>query len=155
EQLKTLLEVRKIPTDWVSRLSQADRWMLFIRPFTLAASRDIPHRLEKRKGVPPDAPRPPISDWDDIALLVVPLQMLLHGARRSTISRLEAPRLAVMLSCWDELPEQQRRRTPVELLRSELALLAAFLESNWEPWACSVWGLSALGKHLDKEKPDE
>jgi hypothetical protein len=60
-----------------------------------------------------------------------------------------------MLSCWDELPEQQRQQSPVELLRSELALLAAFLESNWEPRACSVWGLSALGKQLDKEKPDE
>lgn len=155
EQLKTLLEVRKIPTDWVNRLSQTDRWMLFIRPFTLASNRDIPQRLEKRKGVSPDAPRPLISDWDDNARLVELLQMLLHGSQRSTLSRLETPRLTVMLSCWDELPDQQQRRSPIELLRSELALLAAFLESNWEPQTFSVWGLSALGKQLDKEKPDE
>jgi hypothetical protein len=155
EQLKALLEFRKIPVAWVNRLNEADRWMLFIRPFLLSASQDIPQRLGARKPALADAPRPPVSAWDDNARLVELLQLLLHAARHSTASRLRVPRLAVMLSCWDELPEQRRQRAPPEVLRSELPLLAAFLEANWEPGACSVWGLSALGKPLDKETSDE
>jgi hypothetical protein len=45
--------------------------------------------------------------------------------------------------------------TPEETLSSRLPLVDAFIRSTWDDRAWSVWGLSSLGRALDKEKRDD
>jgi hypothetical protein len=64
-----------------------------------------------------------------------------------------SPRLAVVLSCYDEL--QSDAKAPRELLDDRFPLLSSFLESTWQPGSLSVWGLSSLGKPLAEDTSDD
>lgn len=154
EQLRMILEKRRVPSKWASRLAASDRWMLFVRPSTLHTHETVPQRLEARfeKGAP--QADPPATKWDDNARFVEMLQLLLYAAGKSVSSPLTWPRVAVMLSCWDELPQPELERAPAQLLAGYLPLLNEFLVSNWRAEAWSVWGLSSLGKSLSSDHPD-
>ena len=76
--------------------------------------------------------------------------MLVYARWTSDKHRGRLPRLAVLLTCWDEMESPGK---PIEELRERLPMLCDFMVSNWEE--PSVLGLSALGRALDKEKPDE
>ena len=59
-------------------------------------------------------------------------------------------RLVVLLTCWDEMENPGK---PIEELHERLPMLRDFVVTNWkEP---SVLGLSALGRALDQDRPDE
>ena len=62
------------------------------------------------------------------------------------------PRLAVVLSCWDELEDAG---TPEEVFAKLLPLLHAFVRSTWLEDAWSVWALSSLGRALRPDERDE
>ncbi|MNY02214.1 hypothetical protein D3C86_1347790 [compost metagenome] len=89
--------------------------------------------------------------WDDRARYVELLQMLIFASGRSTFQTLSEPRLAVVLSCWDEL---DGAGTPEEEFASRLPLLDAFVRSTWKQGSWSVWGLSSLGRPLDQNLRD-
>jgi hypothetical protein len=60
----------------------------------------------------------------------------------------------VALSLYDTLPEVGKFKIPVEALTAYAPMLAAFIQTNWQPAARFVVGLSALGRPLDPEKAD-
>ena len=60
------------------------------------------------------------------------------------------PRLAVLLTCWDEMEVQEN---PINVLRERLPMFGDFVASNWED--SLVLGLSALERALDDQDPDE
>ena len=68
---------------------------------------------------------------------------------------MRSPRLAVVLSCWDTFPDQIAFKRPEDALRTLAPLVADFIETNWHSAARFVIALSALGKSLDRVKPDE
>jgi len=153
EQLKSVFDRRTVPEAWQSRLCKAQGWLLFIRlngeTTYPDALKELAQRQEGRNGT---AGR--TGSWDANAYWVELLQILLHVAGHGTVARLARPRLAVLLSCYDEL-EAIDHLPPKEILAQRLPLVAAFIDSLWLPDAASVWGMSALGRLLEKNSIDE
>jgi hypothetical protein len=176
EQMKQVLERREVPMAWRDWLLSAQGWLLMIR---LSQETVYPHKLEELAKHPSDHDASPQgaagpeqdaeealdagpqktdrkepSRWDANASTVELLQVLLHAAQLGTHARLHHPRLAVLLSCYDEV-EPKDGRPPRMVLAKRLPLLDAFIDSLWEPGTSSVWGLAALGKPLSKDVADD
>lgn len=153
ERLFAIMEQRALPAEWRASIKSATGWILFVRPSTLKVYEDL---LERPTGVAPKHSESTevVVDgkgWDDRARYVELLQMLLFAAGRSTFRRTPTPRLAVVLSCWDEL---EQPGTPEETLANRLPLVDAFIRSTWRDDAWSVWGLSSLGRNLRQVEQD-
>jgi Double-GTPase 1 len=155
ERLFAMVERRLIPEEWRDSIHSATGWLLFIRPSTLKLYEDI---LDRPTGIVPEhsnAQETSVqgSGWDDRARYVELLQMLLFAAAQSTFRPIKKPRLAIVLSCWDELNGNQS--TPESLFAERLPLLNAFVRSSWKQDSWSVWGLSSLGRPLSQHERDE
>jgi len=94
-------------------------------------------------------------DWSGQAFLVELLQILLFARKAGTSRRLSAPRLTVVLSCWDELHIEGEFTMPSAVLRQCAPMLCSFIEGNWKAEALCILGLSSLEKPLDDKTPDE
>ena len=154
ERLDSIVTKRELTAEWQASISAATAWLFFIRLSTLRLHEDLLTRPPGRVSEPPggDAAKAAGPVWDDRARYVEMLQMLLFAACRSTFRPLEAPRLAVVFSCWDELEE---KGTPEEVFRERLPLVHAFVRSTWADGAWSAWGLSSLGRALSQDSRDE
>jgi hypothetical protein len=148
EQFDGLLRTRSVPEPWQARLGRATGWLLLLRASGVQRMED---RLDRRPtgGAEVERQRGPAS-WDVSVRIVETLQILLTCVRASALRRLTMPRLAVVLSCWDQLEAPE---TPRVELHRRLPLLEAFVDSRWERDAWSVWGLSSLERTLDRETP--
>lgn len=155
ERLFAIVDRRMMPDEWRESVRGASGWLLFIRPSTLKLYEDL---LVRPTDVAPQHSESSTekvdgAGWDDRARYVELLQMFLFAARRPTNELIEAPRLAVVFSCWDELNGETS--TPEELLAARLPLLDAFIRNTWQDGTWSVWGLSSLGRSLRNDEPDE
>lgn len=151
EQLRKILELRRIPSNWKQRLLSSEQWLLFLRVPNLSTNQ-IPEKL----APPPDKTESNITmEWDENARYVELIQILLSASDRTLSSKLDSPRLCVVLSCWDELPEESLSAIPKDLLSKRLPMFSNFLQSNWLSDSYSIWGLSSLGKKLSKDEVDE
>ena len=154
ERLFAIVEQRHVPDEWRDSIQSAGGWLLFIRPSTLKLFEDL---LTRPTHVAPEHSeaqevRVPGGGWDDRARYVELLQMLLFTAGQSTFRQIKTPKLAIVLSCWDELDEC--KNTPESVLAKCLPLVDAFVRSIWRDDAWSVWGLSSLGRPLHQEERD-
>lgn len=105
--------------------------------------------LTKKMGIEPPKAEP--TEWSaDLAptqvRIVDLLQMLMSGDLD-----VGARRLALLISAWDKVEEEQA--TPAEILESKLPLLYQYLCNGRDPWTWHVWGISAQGGvYEDPEK---
>ncbi len=153
ERLFSIVERRLLPSEWRTSVNKATGWLLFIRPSTLRLFEsllDRPTGLARKKKASAKSIVDE-SEWDDRARYVELIQMLIFASGQSTFRLMRSPRLAIVLSCWDELNEVI---TPEEMFTSRLPLLNAFVRSNWAEDAWSVWGLSSLGRSLSQTERD-
>jgi hypothetical protein len=151
EQVRTMLTSRRVPSAWKERIISAPAWMLFIRLQRVHNMEDILSRpLSDLKNSRGEAAEAIIEvKISDQARLVELLQMLLYIRRADTSRPLRSPRLALLLSCWDELDSSEN---PLDVLRQRLPMVADFVTGNWE--SPFVLGLSALGRPLKPDVPD-
>ena len=149
EQFDGLLHTRNVTEAWQMRLSRATGWLLLLRASGLSRLED---RLDRKPAIDVGARHThgPAS-WDVSVRIVETLQILLACARLSAHSRLATPRLAVVLSCWDQLEAPEPPRAE---LHRRLPLVESFIASRWGRDAWSVWGLSSLERTLDHATPD-
>lgn len=156
EQLREITKQRTVSEAWRSRLTRADGWLLLLRLQSEEVYRDALDKLIKLAGRSDAKLTPEIRIqhdwWDANARWVELLQILLHVSGHGTKQQLFRPRLAILLSCYDELQSEARR--PSHVLAERLPLLAAFVAANWSPEAVSVWGLSSLGRMLETRSRD-
>jgi hypothetical protein len=153
ERLFSILEQRLLPQDWRDSLKQSTGWLLFVRLNSLQQYQDI---LDRPTGIIPkltnsDSLLDGSLGWDDQARYIELLQMLLFATGQSTFQKIFSPRLAVVLSCWDEVKTDE---TPEIVFADRLPMLNAFIHSNWQESACSIWGLSSLGRSLSQDDQD-
>ena len=156
EQLSSIFEERCVTETWRQRLLKSEAWVLLIRLHSETTYPDELDKLLNREPLPEGAHTRPTASggkWDANAYWVELLQLLLHVAGRGTVQRLRRPRLAVLLSCYDEIPKPLAR--PSQTLAAQLPLLSAFIHSAWAAEDVSIWGLSALGKPLAPTSHDE
>lgn len=152
EQIKTVFERREVPEEWRQRLINADGWLLLIQLQTETVYLDALDQLTERANHSSDS-NARASNWDANARWVELLQILLQVAGLGTVERLKAPRLAVLLSCYDEI--EVNDEPPPNVLAKRLPLLSAFINSVWTTDSLSVWGLSALGCRLENDSNNE
>jgi hypothetical protein len=152
EQIKNMLNTRRLPAPWMGRVTAAPAWLLIVRLQQLRANDDFLSRplaslanQPARESLAEDQ-----IQLSDQARMIELLQMLLF-LRREGVSEAEGiPRFCMVLSCWDELGQNAE---PATVLRQQLPMLADFVSSNWK--IPIVVGLSALGRSLDKKVRDE
>lgn len=146
EQIKSVIENRRLPDVWQKRVNEADAWLMLIRLQQTSVGDDMFSKpladlkggsVENREAHPSDQAR-----------LVELLQMLIFS-HRSTSRSHHLPRLGVLLACWDEAVISQ---TPSEALEARLPLVSAFVQSNW--WQPLIMGLSALERPLSPTARD-
>ena len=148
EQVKAIIDDRRLPRAWLTRIAESSAWLLMIRLQTTRADDDILSRpLTSMKGNSKESREGRLSDQ---ARLIELLQILLYAQSTAgkRIGRL--PRLVVLLTCWDEM---ESAGTPTDVLHERLPMFSDFVASNWKD--CSVLGLSALERALDNKRPDK
>ena len=148
EQVKDIIDDRRLPRAWLTRIAESSEWLLMIRPQTTRAADDIFSRpLTSLKGNSEEAREERLSDQ---ARLIELLQILLYAQSTSGRRMDRLPRLVVLLTCWDEI---KNPGTPIDVLHDRLPMFGDFVASNWTD--SSVLGLSALARSLDRKKPDK
>lgn len=155
EQLKRVFDEREVPESWRGRLLRADGWVLLIRLHAETTYDDALADLVKRSlnQERSKAEQRQAGSWDANAYWVELLQILLHVAEKGTVSKIVRPRLAVLLSCYDEFDSEGL--TPSHVLTRKLPLVSSFIENNWSTGSATIWGLSALGCPLVSSSSDE
>jgi hypothetical protein len=150
EQVHSIIANRQVPAAWRDRTMNTPAWLLLMRLQKIRSSEDIFSR--------------PISDLvdtrnesrelevSDQARMIELMQMLTYAAGLGNDRPLRAPRLMVLLTCWDEMPAALEPDNPQDVLRRRLPMFCEFLFSTWE--RVRVFGLSALEKPLSKTDRD-
>lgn len=151
EQIRQLIDTRRMGQEWVERTQAAHGWILMVRPKLSRQDDDIFSRplADLRRSHEDGADTKPHRTVQ--SRLVELLQLLLHA--RGGRDRGPVPRMTVLLSCWDEL-QLPAGTKPADVLEKTLPLLASFIRSRWSD-RCEIFGLSALETELDKEKANE
>ena len=148
EQIKNIIDERRLPHVWLNRIAQSSGWLLLIRLQQTRADDDIFSRpLPSLKG---NRREPGEARVSDQARLIELLQMLVYAQSTSDKRMGRLPCLVVLLTCWDEMESPGK---PIDVLHERLPMFCDFVASNWEE--SSVLGLSALERALDKHEPDE
>ncbi|MGM4881645.1 hypothetical protein [Rhizobium leguminosarum] len=146
EQIKTIIETRRVPSAWQTRIETAGAWLLLIRLQQTRIGDDIFSKpLGELGGISMDSNEVHPSDQ---ARLVELLQMLLFAGGLSGLTD-RLPRLGVLLTCWDEAAFKGR---PEEALDARLPLVSAFVRSVWQ--TPLIMGLSALERPLSPTARD-
>lgn len=146
EQIKSVIENRRLPDAWQKRVREADAWLLLIRLQQTSVGDDMFSKpLADLKGVSVENREVHPSDQ---ARLVELLQMLIFSHGPVSTSR-SLPRLGVLLTCWDEVGIA---RTPPEALEARLPLVSAFVRSTWRQPL--IMGLSSLERPLSPTTRD-
>lgn len=146
EQVKSIIEARRLPESWQSRVDGANTWLLLIRLQQTRLGDDIFSKpLSDLRGTPLKNRE---VDPSDQARLVELLQMLLfaHGAATKPRRR---PKLGILLTCWDEAGADG---SPEATLEARLPLVYAFVTANWQD--PMIMGLSALERPLSSKESD-
>ena len=159
EQIRNIIDKRRIPSTWRARITQSPAWLLLIRPQKIRMDNDIFSRplaslmedMKKDREADQKEETPETGDakLSDQARLIELLQMLMQTRLTCDGAADQLPRLLILLTCWDEMEMKMR---PVDTLRQLLPMFHDFVLSNWEDLL--VLGLSALGRRLDKTEAD-
>ena len=152
EQLTHIFESRSVNEKWAETLINANGWMVFIR---LNDETKYKHKIEdlltNRDAIKKDNTKQAETDGVDANIWWIELfQIVLHVCNLKRSQRISKPKLAIILSCYDQISNSTSTTTPKEIFEKELPLLNQFLHSNWEQDKITIWGLSSLGRALDK-----
>jgi hypothetical protein len=152
EKLTHIFESRSVNEKWAETLINANGWMVFIR---LNDETKYKHKIEdlltNRDVIKKAKTKQEETDIVDANIWWIELfQIILHVCNLKRSQRISKPKLAIVLSCYDQISNSNSTTTPKEIFEKELPLLNQFLHSNWEQDKITIWGLSSLGRALDK-----
>lgn len=146
EQIKSMVEARRLPEAWQTRIGEADIWLLLLRLQQTRVGEDIFSKpLSDLRGSSIENREVQTSDQ---ARIVELLQML-QFARDAVAQGRARPELGILLTCWDEAGAEGE---PAATLAERLPLVSAFVASNWPNRV--VMGLSALERPLSPQNRD-
>jgi Double-GTPase 1 len=155
EQVRRIGESNAVPAPWVERAQQSSGWLFFLRIDQIRSTKSFmtdPIHTEPRVAVNGDSSHPERSAELNA---IETLQRLLFVRGASLRHRLHSPRLGVLLSCWDELPNTERKQSLALVLEQRAPLFNRFIAANWDLDQFRVWGLSSTGRRLPETEPDE
>ena len=147
EQIKTLVNSKRLPATWRDRIIDSAGWLVMVRPTRTVINEDA----LTRSGTASHADDTVAVSLSGQARVIELLQMLLF-IRSASANHLEVPPpLVLLLSCYDEINTEL---APDNYIETFLPLIDQFLKTNWPSDRRSVFGLSALGQALNEQTPD-
>lgn len=156
ESFQEMWETRECDPTLAELLRGCDGILMFVnadkikRPMGVAETTQYAEKLEAGAGEAGST-----EEWHPkLAPTAVKLVEMLQMFRCEALQAL-ATRLAVVLSAWDKVEEENV--TPEQYLASELPLLDQYLRNGPDRWDVRVYGLSAQGGDYESEefKDDE
>ena len=121
EQIKNIIDERRLPHDWLNRIARSAGWLLLIRLQQTRADDDIFSRpLSSLKGDRRESEEVRVSDQ---ARLIELLQMLAYAQSTSEKRMGRLPYLVVLLTCWDEIDSPGK---PIDVLYERLPHVLRF-----------------------------
>lgn len=154
EQVRQVLDQRRVSEEWADRIVQSNAWILFVRPTALQTRDDIftrpLHEISQGAGPPS-----PSYGWSSQAWFVELLQIFRHIRRTGVLEPARRPSLVIILSCWDEVDRDNQKLGPPALLSKLMPLFADFVQASWVEGSWTVFGLSSLGKPLSEKEGSE
>ncbi|QQO19093.1 hypothetical protein JJB98_03780 [Bradyrhizobium diazoefficiens] len=151
ESYQQMWETRECDHQLAELLRGCDGILLFVhadkikRPIGVAETTQYAAGLEGGAGAAGTPKEWHPKDAPTAVQLVEMLQML-----RCDVLRAPASRLAVVLSAWDKVEEENV--TPEQYLASELPLLDQYLRNGVDRWDVRVYGLSAQGGDFESDE---
>lgn len=156
EQIKTIVNDRRINKIWKEQINKSDAWLLFIRLDEVKTIEDIVNRgLPDQEILKNRTEKSESMRLSDTAFFTELLQILLYVKKIGTKQRIAVPKLTVVLSCWDLVPSGDQGKIPEKVLQDKLPGLYNFITSIWEKKAYNIIGLSSTGKILSDSDTDE
>lgn len=153
EQVKQIVDNRRINELWRSQVLRSNNWMFFIRLDEIIEIEDIVNRPLPESVITKSDTSVALKISDN-AYFVELLQMLLFAKQISFKQSITIPKLMVVLSCWDAL-KLDKETIPAKLLKSKLPLFYEFISSIWDDKKLDIVGLSSTGKTLSDKKSDD
>lgn len=147
EQVRDITKLLEYDKTWQQRTQDNDRWILFIRPGEIYNHYDlsITGYAKIDSASPTEGVHNELSHQYNFIELI---QALLHARGTGIKSDLQIPKLAIVLTCWDELATT---KTPKSILMEKLPLFYQFVETLWSPTSFMVLGLSPQEFPLDND----
>jgi hypothetical protein len=152
EQLTHITTRRYVTPEWKERIRSSSGWILMLRIEKLIVPQDT--FVKPLAHIAPSSDQKTVQRVSDQARMIELLQTLLFTRSIGTLQRIAKPRFMILLSCWDELKDVTAGEKPEDVLTRRLQLLHSFISSNWMPEAMSIYGLSALERHLSDKDVD-
>ncbi|PCI26490.1 MAG: hypothetical protein COB67_10000 [SAR324 cluster bacterium] len=155
EQVKMIVDNRRINSIWKDYIDNSSSWVLFVRLDDMKIREDIinrgshdPEEIKKRNT------EIPTMEISQSAYFVELLQTFLYMKGISTLNKVTSPNLTIVLSCWDML-KQDETSIPSDLLEERLPMLYNFIQNNWNKNSISILGLSSTEKSLTDEADND
>lgn len=155
EQVKMIVNDRRVNSIWKDYIDKSTSWVLFIRLHDIQIIEDIinrgipnPEELQKRKE------QIPLVKISDAAHFVELLQTLIYIKGLSVQNKIEKPNLTIVISCWDLLG-LEGNTLPSKVLEERLTLLYDFVTNNWKLNSLRILGLSSTEKTLTDDPDDD
>lgn len=151
EQVINIVENRELSQDWAQAVKASNNWLLFIRLNSINKALDISDIAYSRERDEIVAPEVNYKISDQVFFIEL-LQILLQYKEYNYHSVNNHLKLAIVLTCWDEM---DKHATPKLMLQDSLPLLSDFVNANWVKEKLITVGLSAQGFALDTPENQE
>jgi hypothetical protein len=155
EQVRAIVNDRRVNKAWKDQIDSSDAWMLFIRADEIQPIEDIVNRglpeqeiLEKRKDNTTPMVISPSAFYMEL------IQMLLYTKRISTLKPITIPKLTVVLSCWDRIASDVGMNLPEQVLSEKIPAFYSYIKATWHESAINIIGLSSTEKTLSEKEVD-
>lgn len=156
EQLRGIIEQRKVNSTWQGQIADSTHWFLFVRLDLIENIVDVTtkfyRQIEEEKSVQSKDVNITDLPSESSAFYIELLQafLFMKGLVPQSINK---PRLTILLSCWDKLGYPEKT-VPAIVLSEKMPLFYQFVKSTWEQENLAVIGLSSLSRDLNSKTPD-
>lgn len=153
EQILKIYKSRQWSETWENHVADGCSCLFFIRadskeniaPLDWATCFDKmgAHIDEHQQDGEPDTPTQAVlTDW---------LQ-LLRAAYTSAISGEFRPRIGIIVSAWDAVPNEQRILGPADWIQANFPMLGQFIRSNGDQFEFEIFGLSIVAGDFNSDE---
>jgi hypothetical protein len=152
ERWISIFKKREWTQEWEDRIAEPCGVLMFVR----ASSDQIQSPLDWIQcermwcGLPPDEASPKEFDVPTQVVMIDWLQFIAK-AFSDRFGSTRRPRLAMIVSAWDRVPEDRKVAGPTAYIAEEFPLLAQFLESNRDLFDVGVFGVTIAGGDFKDE----
>ena len=155
EQVKAIVNDRRVNKIWKEQIDKSSSWMLFIRIDEVKAIEDVVNRgLPDQDILKNRTEKSEPMSLSDTAFYIELLQILLYVKKIAVKQRITNPKLTVALSCWDLLSDENQKKLPKDILQNLLPGLLSFIKETWTKEAYKIIGLSSIEKSLSNKDSD-